>query len=110
VVRFRPKEKLSPYYLYLALEKPIQYFDSTITGTTVAHLSDRDLKSIRLLIPDITLLKKANETFNPLFNLEIMLKIKNTNLRRSRDLLLQKLISGELDVSGVNIRILKAEI
>ncbi|MDO8872290.1 MAG: restriction endonuclease subunit S [Methanoregula sp.] len=105
VVRFRPKEKLSPYYLYLALEKPIQYFDSTITGTTVAHLSDRDLKSIRLLIPDVTLVKKVNETFDSLFNLEIMLKIKNTNLRRTRDLLLPKLISGELDVSELDIEI-----
>jgi type I restriction enzyme S subunit len=105
VVRFRPKEKLPNYYLFLALEKPIQYFDSTITGTTVAHLSDKDLKSIRLLIPDDQLLKKINEIFNPLFLFEMKLKIKNANLHSTRDLLIQRLFNEEIDVSRLDIRI-----
>ncbi|MGZ8247291.1 restriction endonuclease subunit S, partial [Methylomagnum sp.] len=35
----------------------------------------------------------------PLYGLAATLGIKNTNLRTTRDLLLPKLISGELDVS-----------
>lgn len=34
---------------------------------------------------------------------------ENANLRRTRDLLLPKLISGELDVSELNIRVPEAE-
>jgi len=34
-----------------------------------------------------------------------LVKLKNTNLRRTRDLLLPKLISGELDVTGLDIKI-----
>jgi type I restriction enzyme S subunit len=39
-----------------------------------------------------------------------LLKLKNANLRRTRDLLLPKLISGELDVSELDIRIPDAEV
>ena len=34
-----------------------------------------------------------------------VLQIKNTNLRHTRDLLLPKLISGEIDVSDLDIKI-----
>jgi len=105
IVRLRPKIEISPYYLFLALQKPIHFFGSTITGTTVAHLSDKDLKSINLMIPGKIFIKKINENLDFLFKFEILLKIKNANLRRTRDLLLPKLISGELDVSELDITI-----
>ena len=35
----------------------------------------------------------------------ILLRIKNQNLRKTRDLLLPKLISGEIDVSDLDIHI-----
>ena len=103
VVRFRPKHTLPAYCLFLALEKPIRYFDLTIVGTTVAHLSDENLKSIQLVIPPPHALRFVQDIFNALFNLEINLRIKNTNLRHTRDLLLPKLISGEVDVSNLEI-------
>jgi type I restriction enzyme, S subunit len=102
VVRFRPKNDLSPYFLFLALKAPIEHFDSTIVGTTVAHLSDRDLRSINVLTPDDDLLKRVSALFDPLFGLEIALKVKNANLRTTRDLLLPKLISGEIPVDAAD--------
>lgn len=98
VVRFRPKKNLSPYYLFLAIQAPINHFDSTIVGTTVAHLGDRDLRSIELLIPDHETLKRAESILNPCYELEINLALKNSNLRETRDLLLPRLISGEISV------------
>jgi len=103
VVRFRPKYTLPAYCLFLALEKPIHYFDLTIVGTTVAHLSDKNLKSIQLVIPPPHALRFVQDIFDALFDLEINLRIKNTTLRRTRDLLLPKLISGEVDVSNLKI-------
>ena len=103
VVRFRPKHTLPAYCLFLALEKPIHYFDSTIVGTTVAHLGDKNLKSIQLVIPPPHTLCFVQDIFDALFNLEINLRIKNTTLRRTRDLLLPKLISCEVDVSNLEI-------
>jgi type I restriction enzyme S subunit len=98
IVRFRPKGELPRFCLAMALEKPIQFFDSTVTGTTVAHLSDEDLRTISIVVPghaEVALLKR---TFEPLFELKMNLTVKNTNLRLTRDLLLPKLISGEVGV------------
>ena len=39
----------------------------------------------------------------PIFDNVVALDLKNTNLRQTRDLLLPKLISGELDVSELEI-------
>jgi type I restriction enzyme S subunit len=100
VVRFRANGDLSPYFLFLALKAPINHFDSTIVGTTVAHLSDRDLRSISVLVPSDDILKRSSAILDPLFGLEIALKLKNTNLRTTRDLLLPKLISGEISVDA----------
>jgi len=105
VVRFRPKKGLSRYYLYLALMAPIALLDSTITGTTVAHLSDKDLRAINLTIPESSICKTAKDILDPIFDFEIKLNIKNSNLRRTRDLLLPKLISGELNVETLGIKI-----
>jgi type I restriction enzyme, S subunit len=100
VVRFRPRIEVSPYFLFLALQAPIQHFDSTIVGTTVAHLSDRDLRSVNLAIPSDDIRARSTAIFDPLFKLEISLKLKNFNLCKTREFLLPKLISGEIPVEA----------
>lgn len=101
VVRFHPKEGVPRSWLFLVTEGPIKHLEATIVGTTVAHLSARDLKAMRLCAPDAETMKRAAEALEPLFDLELTLKKKNANLRTTRDLLLPKLISGELDVSSL---------
>ena len=39
------------------------------------------------------------EVFQPLFDLDISLHKRNSNLRQTRDLLLPKLVSGELAIT-----------
>ncbi len=104
IVRFRHKNGISAYYLFLALKSPIEFFDETVVGTTVAHLSDEDLKSIYIVLPGSTISEKVMKLFDALFNQELNLQIKNANLRRTRDLLLPKLISGEVDVENIDVR------
>ena len=100
VVRFRPKVGIPRSWLFWVSEEPIKTLEATIVGTTVAHLSARDLKEMRLLVPSKAVLKAAASALEPMNELELTLKKKNANLRTTRDLLLPKLISGELDVSA----------
>lgn len=51
--------------------------------------------------PDSETLKLFSEIAQPMFRMIQMLANKNANLRTTRDLLLPKLISGELDVSNL---------
>ncbi len=99
VVRLRPSSPMSRYLLFLATEGPIKHLEKTIVGTTVAHLSARDLNRMEFLLPQKPLLLDVQTLLDPLFDMELRLKHKNANLRAQRDLLLPRLISGELDVS-----------
>lgn len=98
VARFRSKGDMSNYHLFLAMEKPIQDFNATITGTTVAHLGDKHIKTIQVAWPDTSLRAKANQVFESILKQLLTLRLKNQNLRQTRDLLLPKLISGEVAV------------
>ena len=100
VVRLRPTNGMSRYLLFLTTEGPIKRLEETIVGTTVAHLSARDLKAMEVLIPPQKLLEKTAEKLEPMYDLELRLRQKNANLRTQRDLLLPKLVSGEIDVSN----------
>lgn len=106
IVRFRVKEpNMTQYYLYFAIKEPIAYLNSVIVGTTVAHLSDKDLRAIKIIVPDQNTRIKTFDIFESLFRQEIILKVINENLCRTRDLLLPKLISGELDVEDLDIAV-----
>ena len=51
------------------------------------------------------MIDQFEEIVNPIFSELVNLAMKNINLRQTRDLLLPKLISGELDVSELDINI-----
>ena len=62
-----------------------------------------------VIIPPKPLLDEFNNIASDMVDLIITKIFQNANLHRTRDLLLPKLISGELDVSELDIRIPEAE-
>lgn len=105
VARFRSKGEIGRYHLFLALQEPVQHFNATITGTTVAHLGDKHIKTIEIPWPPEQLAKQLDIFLEPMLAQILSLRIKNITLHRTRDLLLPKLISGEVDVSTLNIAV-----
>jgi type I restriction enzyme S subunit len=103
VARIRSSGVLTQYHLHLALEQPIRRFNESISGTTVAHLGKRHLEEIALLVPADPVLRWAQETFQPMFDLEINLRKQNRVLEAARDLLLPRLISGDLDIADLEV-------
>ncbi|MFH2003980.1 MAG: restriction endonuclease subunit S [Bacteroidota bacterium] len=101
--------KADPYFvLYLlnSLEQ-IDQVERRTTGTTRPRISRSSLASIPVVVPPILLQKSFGKFTNSNYQLSTTLRNKNTNLRRTRDLLLPKLISGEIDVEGININTIK---
>ena len=74
-------------------------------GTSHSHqrVSPTDFLSLSVLVPAKSLLNSFHEKVSPIVNICNTLRLKNANLRQTRDLLLPKLISGELDVSNLDI-------
>lgn len=90
--------EVSNYFLFLAIQPQIKFWEQTIAGTTVAHLGDKHLKRMTVLLPSDDLLKKTTKIFNSLMKQKNQLFIANKNLTRQRDLLLPRLMSGKLEV------------
>jgi type I restriction enzyme, S subunit len=68
-------------------------------GTIFKAIGKDDLQNILLLSPPTNIANAFQKIAEPLWSLIKTLTLENRNLRAQRDLLLPKLISGEIDVS-----------
>ncbi len=100
VAKFESRGEIGNFHLFLALELPIQTWNKSIVGTTVAHLGDMHIKTIRLAWPPGNFLAKVQEILEPMSEQIIALKRQIQNLRRTRDLLLLRLVSGRLPLKN----------
>ena len=104
VTRLRVTSKaVCRYALFLALEKPIGDWNQAIVGTTVAHLGKSHLERVKIPVPPPDLGMQLSALLDPLFDFEITLRKSNRNLRKARDVLLPRLLSGEIDVTDLDI-------
>jgi len=104
-----PNEQFPLYTLYHWLKENVEMFISLGTGSTFKEITKGVFKTIQLVVPTPDVISQFEKTMQPLALQILNLQRKNANLRRTRDLLLPKLISGELDVSILDIRIPEAE-
>ncbi len=89
---------LNNLYLYYSLYPQVKYWEQIIAGTTVAHLGDKHLKKMHILLPTEDILEKSHIIFNNLMLQKTKLFKQNQNLIKQRDLLLPRLMSGKLEV------------
>jgi type I restriction enzyme S subunit len=101
VARFEPIAEIGNFHLFLALEQPIHDFNRAIVGTTVAHLGDSHIKAIQIIWPPKMLREMARAILEPMAEQIIALNRQVNILRRTRDLLLPRLLSGQIDVEAI---------
>ena len=73
-----------------------------VSGVAIPRIVLKDFRKFKIHVPPKDLQSKWADTAQPMLSLCRRLIDKNTNLRTQRDLLLPKLISGEIDVSEVD--------
>ena len=98
---------IKPSLLFCAIDSPViqGQLHASATGTTVLGIRQAALRKISVIVPSLRLQSKAESVLGTLITTKETLEKKNTNLRQTRDLLLPKLISGEIDVSELDIDI-----
>ncbi len=89
-------------FLLVQLKDKFAEEDSIGGGTIFNAVTKRDMESILLLKPLISLVKSFEAAAAPMADLIANLSQKNILLREARDLLLPRLVSGELDVSELD--------
>jgi type I restriction enzyme S subunit len=98
-----------PYsYLYLATTTDAfaDYLMNHATGAAYPAVNSGDFEAANMLIPPTKLLDAFHRTTEPLLGLQQILKERNRNLRTTRDLLLPKLVSGEINVEQIEQEVL----
>lgn len=75
---------------------------NTLSGATVDRIPLSKFPSFPIMVPSMRIMAAFDEIVRPMFAEIEVLGRKNQNLRATRDLLLPKLISGELDVSTLS--------
>jgi len=74
--------------------------DLNATGATQVSLTDEGLKQIKMIEPPLSLIQKYSQVANLWLDEILLLQKKNEILRQARDLLLPKLVSGEIEIKG----------
>ena len=72
-------------------------------ATTMGHIKRDELSKAEVLIPNEADYKRIETLLQPIYDLIIANRIENKKLAETRDFLLPRLISGELDVSDTEI-------
>ncbi|EPM0510176.1 TPA: restriction endonuclease subunit S [Pseudomonas putida] len=103
LVRIVPRDGIPPLYLY-SFFRWSDFADNVknhATGANVLHLHPDLVASYDIDLPPQEVCKLFAEKVRPAIELVDVLEKKNANLRAQRDLLLPKLISGEIDISEI---------
>lgn len=95
------KEGFSVEELYLFFS--LTNIKSIVTGAVQQKVSQQNLKKVPAIIPSKEALYDFDEVIQPIFSQIRNLRAENEHLESLRDTLLPKLMSGELDISGIDI-------
>lgn len=102
----RPGNKVTIDYFGLSLINQQDQFEHLGTGSTgQAELNRDSIASMDFLLPPKSLQLQFTSIVEPMRKSMTVMLNRNTNLRRTRDLLLPKLISGNLNVENMDIKI-----
>lgn len=71
-------------------------------ATTMGHIKRDELSKAEVLIPNEADYKRIGALLQPIYDLIIANRIENKELAETRDTLLPKLMSGEIDISEVD--------
>ena len=98
-----PHENIGTPYVYYYLKSSLPIIENMATGSTFREISGSTMKSVPAIIPDNDTLQYFTEFCDPIFQKQRALELENRKLLCLRDLLLPKLMSGELDVSDIDL-------
>jgi len=98
----RPNE-VSRLFIFHALNGRMDEFQARAQGTTMKHIKRSALREVRVALPPVELRDEFESMARPMLDLQLILSSQTQALREARDLLLPRLVSGELDVSELDL-------
>ena len=98
-----PKPEIGTPFVYFFLKNTLPVIEGMASGSTFKEVSGSTMKKVPAVIPDAETLAKFSDFCAPIFAQQRILEEQNQSLATLRDNLLPKLMSGEIDVSAVQL-------
>ena len=98
--RIRCRDGMNPEFLYRSLRNQGEsgQLAALFTGATIKHLPREKLAKVAVVVPPAQLLDVFADFTRPIEDQLRTLALQNEKLRAARDLLLPRLMSGEIEV------------
>lgn len=98
-----PNENIGTAYVYFLLKNLLPTIEGMASGSTFKEISGTGMKSVPTIMPDMSTIQRFNIFCEPIFKEQEVLEAENHRLSILRDFLLPKLMSGELDISDIDL-------
>ena len=98
-----PNENIGTAFMYYLLKFLLPTIEGMASGSTFKEISAAGMKTVPVVIPDNMTIEKFNSFCTPIFQQQEVLESENSRLADIRDSLLPKLMSGEIDVSNIDL-------
>ena len=100
---FENKRLNGKAFLYCTIKPLLFRIEQIQVGTTVIHIGKKDFDAFEIILPSEDIMDRFDETTTPMFNQIVANCFEIRKLTLIRDALLPKLMSGELNVSEVEV-------
>ena len=92
-------EPKNVYFFYALMSQMKEQLDALgSNGSTFTNVNKNKFENMEVFIPNQKVLNEFAEEFEPPFSLILTLQKQNTKLREARDILLPKLMNGQIEV------------
>ncbi|MCF8542785.1 MAG: restriction endonuclease subunit S [Candidatus Nanopelagicales bacterium] len=96
-------ESVTLLYLLHALDNAMPAFRARAQGTTMKHIKRAALHEVSAVVPPLALVRRFDEVARPIDDESMSLQARERELTAMRDLLLPTLVTGQIDLSGLNL-------
>ncbi len=98
-----PKKSSHKRFIRFSIEHAIPFLLGNSVGTTMQHIRRSSLDKYLINPPNDKIINKFASLVDPMIDLSLSLQTVNRQLATARDLLLPKLMSGQIDVSNIQL-------
>ena len=98
-----PNSNVGTAFVYYFLKNALPTIENMASGSTFKEISGSAMRTVPAIIPDDESLQEFSDFCEPLFQQQRTLEAENRSLAALRDSLLPRLMSGELDVSELDL-------
>ena len=99
VVAIKPCKKISPEFVFLWVQKNVNYLINSQTGGAQQHINKNNVNEMKILLPSKEIMEIFGNIVKPIFDKISINLFESDTLSTLREEILPKLVSGELSIS-----------